>query len=229
MEQPDGLPESGERLDFVPWSAYESARVPQWAPWLSVLAVVVIAGVAVFFLGRGGGSPGRVAPITLITEQTLPPPSSTSTAPLSEADLRASPPHSESAVGAAAESFVFGYFTIDPQRSSGPAADLAASLGTTPDRASYVEWLSAEDVTEIAPDVYHVSVRFRLVLLGNEPERIDDALVQVAVQAVDGRLAVLGPPRLLEMEPTQLIESDVVSDEAEVIAGPGGIPVLAQP
>lgn len=230
MEQPQGLPESGERLDYVPWSTYEAARVPQWAPWLTALAVVVISGAAMFVWGSGGGGTDRaVVPMPVTTELRPPPTSSTSTAPLTEADLRASPQLSESVVGAAAESFVFGYFTIDPQRSSGPAADLAASLGHIPEQASYVEWLSAEDVTQIAPDMYQVNVRFRLVLLGAEPERIDGAVVQVAVQAVDGRLAVHGPPTLLAMEPTQLVERDVLSEGGEVVAGPGGIPVLAQP
>ena len=230
MDERNDLPEQGERLEFVPWSSYAQAPSPPWAPWLAVLVVVAVAGLVMLAWGRRSSEPAKAAETVASTEPAITPLSTTPVTLLSEADLRVSARHSDDEVAAVAESFVFGYFTIDPQRSSGAAAELAAALGPIPEQASYVEWVRAEGVEEIEPDRFVVTVRFRLILLGDRNRtnrrcgrasrcrrrRPRPGRDRAAHNAGDGSHP--GDRQRLDL-----------GEEVDVVAGPGGIPVLAQP
>lgn len=231
METPRGIPDTGERLEFVPWSSFErDGRTVPWR-WVGLTAVaVLVASIAWWALVEADSQPPPAAAETEMVSPSLPPASAvvaTTAAPqLSEADLRATQAWTTSSVLAAAESFVFGYFTIDPTRSTGDAAELAATLGDGGSSPTYVEWVRADEISDLGPERWEVLVRFRLITMGVHPERVEQAAVSVVVELDPAGLVIPAPPTLIEADRVR-VEVGPISAFAELlIDGPGGIPVL---
>lgn len=240
MKQPSEIPESGERLEFVPWSTFEAAdrRVP--VRWLLAAAigvlVVVVAAVALAGLVRDTPAPAVAEPVTdsplvPLSQQApgpvaAPVPNAPATTLLSEADLRATQSVPESAIAAAAESFVFSYFTVDPARSTGAAAGMAAALDDADRSPTYVEWVRAGEISEVSSQRFDVLVRFRMMILGDPVERLDEAAVWVTVGVDPAGPLIVGPPVLADSEPVRIEAAEAAEYDGNIVAGPGGVPVL---
>lgn len=218
------LPAQGEFLQFSPWAEYASGgwRDRRQLAVAMVSALALMIGVAVTAWPRAG-DPGAIAPPTTVPVstpvQSLPEAGPTLYA---EADLRAAPVADPMWVTAAAEDFVFAYFTSDPSASAGPAADLAAALGGEPEIRTYVEWLRAVEVVELPEGSFEVHIRVRMLEMSDAVRRIPPFTAVVVLEAGDRGLTVKGPPRLGSTADIGLFASDQVE---RVTPGPGGIPM----
>lgn len=194
-----------------------------------VAAAVVLVGLAVVvvLVGRAEqpSSPPEepVAPTAPSAAGSVP---LSTTVPLSEADLRAAEPIGDALFAAVAESFVFGYFTSDPQRSAGVAAEFAAQFGPGPESPTYVEWVAAESVSRNGLGQVEVDVRFRVVTMSEPVARTEGARVRVTVDTAGDEPVILGPPQLLESAMINIAEAD--GEAEDLVEGPAGLPVLGQ-
>ena len=231
--------ERQETYERIPWETLDRPRGDrQWLIIAISVAVAVGALAYSFMRNQPLPAPAAVEALTTpVTPPTIPPVSPPSTSPLvvAEADLYAVDPERRIDQAAAhAEWLVVEYFSADGSEESASTLRAllpgAVPLPVVPEGTQvFVDWVAAQNVTEVAPLTYRVEVVVRFMVSGSEgrfirqPTRVatvevvfgEDGLPRIATAPI---IAFATPP-----EPAAMELGQVPSHIAAQVAGYGEV------
>ncbi len=192
-QRSDDSTEPSEVFEHIPWAEL-AAPIQEKKPWMVYLAAgVIVAGSLGALASRSFRQAPEAPSVAVATTSSvptivsLPPPTTTPEATISEADLLAQVPgQAEISAAARAEWFVSDYFSSGGNPAASPAvlealpANSRFPTGVGSESGSYVEWVATAGIQSIGNEQFRSTVLFRTLVSG-----ADGGYVRLPVQAVD--------------------------------------------